>query len=438
MKLKLLFALLFVTISNAQTQIGQDITLNANYLDAVALSENGNVLAVSSGSVTQVYSKVSGNWTQLGQDIPQYGYRIMLSNDGSVLAVTSHGPLVKVYKNVNSNWVQIGQDILDGGHDIALSGDGSIIAVAPETMPGINIYKNISGTWTNIGQINSFGFSICLSENGDTIATAPHPGTTINVFKNVNNKWIPVGNTINANPNDGSTGYRMDMSSDGNTIAVTTGSKQPQNIGSINVYKYVNNNWSQLGNPIVSQAQNERFGSNVAISGSGNVVVVGSYENGNTGNGRVDIFEYLQGNWVKKGDVIDKNGNNIDWAIALSRDGSSLAVRSNGKIGPKPAGSNEGKGPSSGARVYDISGILSSDTFVLENFNIYPNPTTDILNIELKENLTLENVLIYNTNGQLVKETSEKTINIGGFAKGIYNVQVLTNQGKATKKVIVK
>ncbi|KAA5532087.1 T9SS type A sorting domain-containing protein [Paenimyroides baculatum] len=230
----------------------------------------------------------------------------------------------------------------------------------------------------------------------------------------------------------------MDMSSDGNTIAVTTGSKQPQNIGSINVYKYVNNNWSQLGNPIVSQAQNERFGSNVAISGSGNVVVVGSYENGNTGNGRVDIFEYLQGNWVKKGDVIDKNGNNIDWAIALSRDGSSLALRSNGKIGPKPAGSNEGKGPSSGARVYDISGILSSDIFVLDNFNIYPNPTTDILNIELKENLTLEKVLIYNTSGQLVKETSNKTINVSGFAKGIYNVQVLTNQGKATKKVIVK
>ena len=88
--------------------------------------------------------------------------------------------------------------------------------------------------------------------------------------------------------------------------------------------------------------------------------------------------------------------------------------------------------------VFDIQGILSSDTFVLENFNIYPNPTTDVLNIELKENLTLEKVLIYNTSGQLVKETYEKTINVSGFAKGIYNIQVLTNHGKATKKVIVK
>lgn len=439
MKLKLLFALLVITtISNAQTQIGQDITFTANTLNAVALSETGNVLAVSSGSVTLVYSNTSGNWTQVGQDIQQYGYRTLLSNDGSIIAITNGATFVKVYKNINNNWVQIGQDILDYGHDIALSGDGSILAVAPDNQFQFNIYKNISGTWTNIGQINSLGFSICLSENGDTIATAPHPGTTIDVFKNVNNNWTQVGSTINAIPNDGSTGYRMDISSDGNTIAVTTGSKQPQNIGSINVYKYINNNWSLVGNPITSQVPNEHFGSNVAISGSGNVILVGARESGNAGNGRVEIHEYLQGSWVKKGEIIDKNGNNIEWAIALSRDGNSFAMRSNGKTSPKPIGSNEGKGTSSELRVYDISGILSSDKFVLENFKIYPNPTTDILNIELENSLVLEKVLIYSTTDQLIKVSKEKIINLNGLAKGIYNVQVITDKGKATQKVVVK
>lgn len=451
MKLKLLFALLIVTISNAQTQIGQDITLNGNNLDAITLSENGNVLAVSSGNVVQVYSKASGNWTPIGQDIQGYGYRILLSNDGSIVAITGNSSLgsslVRVYKNVNNNWVQIGQDILDNGHDIALSGDGSTLVIAPMMGP-FNIYKNISGTWTVIGNITTGdGFSVCLSENGDTIAASPHPGATINIYKYVNNKWV-YSNTIVANPNDVSTGYRMDMSSDGSTIAVTTMAVYPQNMGSINVYRYINNTWTQIGNAITSQVPNENFGSNVAISGSGNVVIVGTREGGNTGNGRVEIHEYLQGNWAKKGEIIDQNSNRIEWAIALSRDGSSLALRSNGKVGPKPAASTtdddsnpnnyQGKGPSAGVRVYDISGILSSDTFVLENFNIYPNPTTDILNIELKENLTLEKVLIYNTSGQLVKETFEKTINVSDFATGIYNVQVLTNQGKATKKVIVK
>lgn len=439
MKLKLLFALLFVTISNAQTQVGQDITVNGNSVDAVALSENGNVLAVSSDSVTQVFSNVSGNWAQVGQDIQQYGYRTLLSNDGSIVAITSHGNMVRVFKNINNNWTQVGQDIVEDGHDIALSGDGSVLAIAPMANAPFNVYKNISGNWTAIGNINIPGgaFSVCLSEDGNTIAASPHPGTTIDIYKYVNNKWA-YSNTIVANPNDISTGYRMDISSDGNTIAITTMAVYPQNMGSINVYRYLNNTWIQIGNPITSQLQNENFGSNVAISGSGNVVIVGTREGGNTGNGRVEIHEYLQGNWVKKGEIIDQNSNRIEWAIALSRDGSSLALRSNGKIGPKTAGSIEGKGPSSGTRVYDISGILSSDSFVLENFNIYPNPTTDIINIELKENLTLEKVLIYNTSGQLVKETFEKTINVSGFAKGIYNVQVLTNHGKATKKVIVK
>jgi len=449
MKLKLLFALLIVTISNAQTQIGQDIIGNTNSVNAIALSESGNVIAISSDNLIKVYSNISGNWTQVGQDIPEYGYRILLSNDGSTIATTNYNTtagIVRVYKNINNTWTQIGQDILDssGGHDIALSGDGSIIAMASMLGWPFNIYKNISGTWTVIGQIHSEGFSICLSENGDTIAAcAHHPNAEIKVFKNVNNNWIPVGSTINVNPND-FLGYRMDMSSDGNTIAVTISS----NNGSINVYRYINNNWSLLGSPIVSTVPNEIFAKNVAISGSGNVVVVASSESLYSSNGRIDIFEYLQGNWIKKGEITDQSGNEIYWTIALSRDGNSLALRSNGKIGPKPAGNMveeqtnannyEGKGPSAGVRVYDISGILSSDTFVLENFNIYPNPTTDILNIELDNSLTLEKVLIYNTSGQLVKETTEKAINVSAFAKGVYNVQIVTNQGKATKTIIIK
>src|SRR5690606_21813996 len=150
-----------------------------------------------------------------------------------------------------------------------------------------NIYKNISGTWTVIGNINTpgGGFSICLSENGETITASPHPGTIIDIFKYVNTKWI-YSNTIVANPTDISTGYRMDMSSDGNTIAINTMTVHPQNRGSINVYRYINNTWTQMGNPITSQVPNENFGKNVAISGSGNVVVVGSNEGGNTGNGR--------------------------------------------------------------------------------------------------------------------------------------------------------
>lgn len=494
MKLKLLFALLIVTITNAQTQIGQDIVGDngdPTFGSATALSENGNVLAISStdynlsgtpNGLVRVYSNNSGNWTQIGQDIigptnSKIGYRVVLSNDGSVLAVSNYNNLVQVYKNVNNNWVQIGQDIQEYGHSISLSGDGSTIAIGDGIInsnlyPPVTIYKNISGNWTQIGQIGGgtpgFGFSVALSEDGNTVAFSFYaymissPGySTIFVAKNVNNTWVPVGNTITCNPNDVNMGYRIGLSSDGNTLAVTANNTQSatQNSGSVYVYKNINNTWTQMGNEIVGHVPNERYAQNVAISGSGNVVVVGSMTSTTGKTGRLDIFQYLQGSWVKKGEIIDPNGSSIWWAIALSRDGKNLAFSNLGNVTvnpiPKPAANNieeqlitdnlsitnnyEAKGgPGSSIMVFDIQGILSSDTFVLENFNIYPNPTTDILTIELKENLTLEKVLVYDTAGKLVKETTEKTINVSAFAKGMYNVQVLTNQGKATKKVIVK
>lgn len=493
MKLKLLFALLIITISNAQTQIGQDIagySHDTTFGSAVALSNTGNVLAISSeyynlngteDGLVRVFANTSGNWSQIGQDIigptgARIGYRVKLSNDGSVLAVSNYYNTIKIYKNVNNNWIQIGQDIKEYGHSISLSGDGSTIAIGDgiinKNYPSpVTIYKNISGNWMKVGSIFSpspsffHGFSVALSENGDIVAFSDYtslqpasaPGIAkIFVYENVNNNWIQVGNTITCNPNDLNMGYRLDISSDGSTLAVTANNDQPttQNSGSVYIYKNINNSWTQMGNEIVGHVPNERYSQNVAISGSGNVVVVGSMTNATTLTGRLEIFEYLQGNWVKKREINDPTGKLIFWAFALSRDGNSLAFRNSGNISvnSKPIVNSKekqiatysseknygAKNTSSSIRVIDISSILSSDHFILENFNIYPNPTTDILNIELEDNLVLEKVLMYNTIGQLIKETSEKTINVSGLAKGIYSVQVITNQGKATKKIIVK
>lgn len=96
MKLKLLFALLVITVSNAQTQVGTDIDGDApgdNFGYAVALSRDGTTMAVSApqsssngkhSGFVRVFSKSSGNWTQLGQDIQgdvnyTLGHKIALS-----------------------------------------------------------------------------------------------------------------------------------------------------------------------------------------------------------------------------------------------------------------------------------------------------------------------------------------------------------------------
>ncbi|MCB6030292.1 leucine-rich repeat domain-containing protein [Flavobacterium psychrophilum] len=84
-------------------------------------------------------------------------------------------------------------------------------------------------------------------------------------------------------------------------------------------------------------------------------------------------------------------------------------------------------------------GLLSNHSFAIESaLKIYPNPASEILNIALQEGLQLEKVNFYNTLGQLIKTTNHLEINVSSFAKGNYFVEVMTNQGKATKTIIVQ
>ncbi|MFD1552174.1 hypothetical protein DNU06_00245 [Putridiphycobacter roseus] len=65
------------------------------------------------------------------------------------------------------------------------------------------------------------------------------------------------------------------------------------------------------------------------------------------------------------------------------------------------------------------------------SLNVYPNPTSDIVNIQT--DLNAFNVSIYNTNGQLVYTANAMNsihkVSLGEFAKGLYVVQVKDNNG---------
>lgn len=69
---------------------------------------------------------------------------------------------------------------------------------------------------------------------------------------------------------------------------------------------------------------------------------------------------------------------------------------------------------------------LSTEDFAINTFDIYPNPTTSILNF--KSAVQVEKILIYNMLGQLVQEEKvnalEGAINIEKLAQGTYLVKV--------------
>ncbi len=90
--------------------------------------------------------------------------------------------------------------------------------------------------------------------------------------------------------------------------------------------------------------------------------------------------------------------------------------------------------------VAKLTNPLSTDKFNKLNVNVYPNPTTDIINIETQE--TLQNYEVYNVLGQQIQRGSfngTNQINLHGAASGNYFIKVTTTQGSnATVQVIKK
>jgi len=72
----------------------------------------------------------------------------------------------------------------------------------------------------------------------------------------------------------------------------------------------------------------------------------------------------------------------------------------------------------------------------LINFNVYPNPANDVINIQT-ENL-IKNVAIYNILGKLVYTNNVETVNVSSLDAGIYLIKVETEKGIGTSKLVIK
>lgn len=77
------------------------------------------------------------------------------------------------------------------------------------------------------------------------------------------------------------------------------------------------------------------------------------------------------------------------------------------------------------------------------NIEVYPNPTTDFINIDLQSEISIGNAQIYSTNGMLVKTTDlnsgNNKIDVTNLAKGMYIMKIfIPNQKTIINKIAVK
>ncbi|WP_333808863.1 T9SS-dependent choice-of-anchor J family protein [Flavobacterium sp.] len=101
-------------------------------------------------------------------------------------------------------------------------------------------------------------------------------------------------------------------------------------------------------------------------------------------------------------------------------------------------GSNATNSDIIGIDTFSVDRPLSSDTFFKNNFSIYPNPVNNVLNISLKNEMTINSLSITDLNGRVVVSinSSSTSIDVSNLSSGVYFVSIETNEGKGTSKFV--
>ena len=327
-------------VATSGQQIGDDIAVDSTWPYGVAMSSDGNIIAMGapysddngndSGS-TFVFQRDTSNtttspigWTQIGTLIggegtsDESGDSIAMNSDGSIIAIgaaknASNGNRsghVRIWQrdtNATIGWTQIGQDIIgesssDNSKNVALSSDGHTVAIGAYANEGTTQYS-----------------------------TSGH----VRVWKYDGTSWNQIGQDIDGvDSTDYFGGYNVALSSDGTIVAA--GSPRHDNYkGHVRVFLYNGvDAWNQLGPDIdgPTDATSPMAGYGVALSSDGTIVAVGGSPNSGY-VGSVSVYQYdnpgsTGGSWNPLGNAILGDEAGSDWGryVALSSDGTILAA----------------------------------------------------------------------------------------------------------------
>lgn len=146
--------------------------------------------------------------------------------------------------------------------------------------------------------------------------------------------------------------------------------------------------------------------------------------------------------------VIDQNGDIIsyfntkgflhDWYSKFDNQGNLIMV---GEFGNKIFTFNQYSWYRGFIHNYGILNNILSIEEVSNNMEneviIYPNPTSDILNIEVR-NQKIKKVILYSISGKLLKEFDKNIIDLKSIKSGLYLIKIFTVSNKIINSKIIK
>ena len=357
--------------------------LNDQFGSSVAISGDGNTLAVSAAFEDSGATGINGN-----------------ENDNSV----GQSGAVYVFVRSGTNWSQQAYvkasntgDASDGdtfGTTIALSDDGGTLAVgAPSedsadteinsnqldnsamAAGAVYVFARGPGGWSQQAYVKSsntttntlFGYSVALSADGDTMATGVYDEDggrgAVYIFNRDDSTWSEQARLQSSNREGGdSMGSWVAISDDGNTVAAGSadedsfltgvnpgtagGDDQLTNTsaGAAYVFTRSGNEWSQQAFVKASNTGHEDwFSVRLALSGDGNTLAASAPNEDSSGQGvgarqdddsageagAVYVYTRTGETWTHQVYVKGSNTEQFDEfgsSVALNRDGTMMVV----------------------------------------------------------------------------------------------------------------
>ncbi len=180
------------------------------------------------------------------------------------------------------------------------------------------------------------GNSVSLSSSGTIVAMGAYIESLntgkVKVYENIENVWTQIGQDIDGEGNNETSIVKISLSSNGNIVAIGAPFNDGNlvNAGHVRIYENVGGVWTQIGQDIDGEAQADHSGSSVSLSANGNIIAIGAPSNDVNGNysGHVRIYENIGGVWIQVGQNIDGEAalNHTGKSVSLSADGTIVAI----------------------------------------------------------------------------------------------------------------
>ena len=89
----------------------------------------------------------------------------------------------------------------------------------------------------------------------------------------------------------------------------------------------------------------------------------------------------------------------------------------------------------------ELTSVLSTTDFLNSKFSVSPNPANDFISISNAENILVSGISITDLNGRVVKQNtynnvSDIQVNVSDLASGMYMMNIVSDKGAFTKKIV--